>query len=106
MSIHSSSRGFSMTTTIRVGASVLLAMCLILSLGNLAFGQQAKAKQKGESKPPPALLNVAYGPHERNVLDVWMAKSEQPAPFLVFIHGGGFRGGSKEALQPYLLNGC
>jgi len=30
-----------------------------------------------------------------NVLDLWQAKSEKPSPVLLFIHGGGFRQGSK-----------
>ena len=76
----------------------------VVVLTTVSGAQQPKAK--GEAKPPPDLANVAYGPHERNVMDVWKAKSSPPTPLLVFIHGGGFRGGSKEALQPYLLNGC
>ena len=59
-----------------------------------------------DAKPTPDLANVAYGSHARNVMDHWKAKAEQPAPLLVFIHGGGFRGGSKEALPPALLRGC
>jgi BD-FAE len=82
-----------------------LAAAIMLLVIEPAFAQ-AKAKQKGEVKPPPDMANVSYGPHERNVMDVWKAKSDQPTPLLVFIHGGGFQGGSKEALQPYLLNGC
>lgn len=43
--------------------------------------------------------NVAYGPHERNRMDVWLApKSEEtgkPAPLVVFVHGGGFKYGDK-----------
>ncbi len=50
-------------------------------------------------KPPPDLVNVAYGPHERNVLDLWKAKGDRPTPLVVFIHGGGFRAGSKENLN-------
>jgi acetyl esterase len=46
--------------------------------------------------PKPTVSNVSYGPHSRNVLDFWQAKSESPAPVVVFIHGGGFRAGSKE----------
>jgi acetyl esterase len=84
-------------------AAVFAVISLVLASPALA---QAKAKQKGETKPPPDLANVSYGPHERNVMDVWKAKSDQPTPLLVFIHGGGFQGGSKEALAPYLLNGC
>lgn len=68
--------------------------------------QTQDRKQKTEPKPAPDLANAKYGPHERNVLDLWKAKSAQPTPLLVFIHGGGFHAGSKEALAPYLLNGC
>jgi acetyl esterase len=51
----------------------------------------------GYAQPPaPSTPNVAYGPHERNVLDFWQAKSDTPTPLVVFIHGGGFRNGSKE----------
>jgi acetyl esterase/lipase len=47
----------------------------------------------------PAQANVAYGPHERNVLDLWLAKPDSPAPLAIFIHGGGFIGGSKEQIN-------
>ena len=53
----------------------------------------------------PTFANVKYGPHERNVLDFWQARSEQPAPVLVSIHGGGFEGGNK-SVQPQILKGC
>src|SRR5438067_10904654 len=89
----------------RFVACTCLAAFVILLASEPALAQ-AKAKQKGEIKPPPDMTDVAYGPHERNVMDVWKAKSDRPTPLLVFIHGGGFRQGSKEALQPYLLKGC
>lgn len=63
-------------------------------------------KKKDLSRRAPDQANVKYGPHERNVLDLWQAKSETPTPLVVFIHGGGFRGGSKEQLSPSLLDGC
>lgn len=66
----------------------------------------AQGERVGSSKPQPDLANVKYGPHERNVLDLWKAKSERPTPLMVFIHGGGFSAGSKEALPPALLDGC
>jgi acetyl esterase/lipase len=47
----------------------------------------------------PTLENVAYGRHERNVLDLWLAKSERPTPLVIFIHGGGFRRGDKSAVR-------
>jgi len=95
-----------MKVAVRFASVAALAVFTVSFLVEPACGQQAKAKQKGEAKPPPDMANVAYGPHERNVMDVWMAKADQPTPLLVFIHGGGFQGGSKEALQAYLLNGC
>lgn len=66
-----------------------------------ACGQDAET---GKSKlPAPDHANVAYGPHPRNVLDVWLAKSERPAPALIYFHGGGFLAGSKENLPAPLL---
>jgi carboxylesterase type B len=39
--------------------------------------------------------NEMYGPHERNTFDIWLAKSKQPTPLVIYIHGGGFTGGDK-----------
>jgi acetyl esterase len=49
-------------------------------------------------KPKPDAENVRYGPHERNVFDLWLAKSQGRAPLVLFIHGGGFRQGDKSGL--------
>ncbi len=66
-----------------------------------------RAERPAASKPKPDLANLSYGPHPRNVLDLWRASSDRPTPLLVFIHGGGFRSGSKdEKLPPLLLEGC
>jgi acetyl esterase len=53
--------------------------------------------------PKPDHSNVSYGPHERNVLDVWLAKSDTPMPLVVYYHGGGFRGGDKRTINVSLL---
>ncbi len=55
--------------------------------------------------PPPTYKDVKYGPHARNVLDFWQAKSKQPTPLLVSIHGGGFVAGNK-SVAPQLLKEC
>ncbi len=55
--------------------------------------------------PPPDYANVSYGAHERNVFDLWLAKSDTPTPLVIFYHGGGFRGGDKGSLDPQLLAG-
>ena len=38
---------------------------------------------------------MAYGPHERNILDVWRVDAAVPRPLAVMIHGGGWKGGDK-----------
>ena len=57
----------------------------------------------------PTFANVAYGPHERNVLDFWKADGDGPRPMLVFIHGGGWTSGDKSRtaalVKPFLDKG-
>ena len=52
----------------------------------------------------PTQANVAYGKHERQVLDFYQAASDKPAPLLFFIHGGGWMNGDKA--NPDFLNQC
>jgi BD-FAE len=71
---------------------------ILLSSGAAARGQE-QSQSVSPAKPRPDEENVKYGPHERNVLDLWIAKSDKPAPLVLFIHGGGFRNGDKAALS-------
>lgn len=59
---------------------------------------------KSKSGRKPSFENVKYGENERNVFDIWLADSETPTPLAVYIHGGGFKGGSKEKLKSEKLN--
>ncbi|WP_369817852.1 alpha/beta hydrolase, partial [Novosphingobium sp. KN65.2] len=45
---------------------------------------------------PVAASDQAYGQHERHRLDLY-GKPADPAPVLLFVHGGGFRMGDKSA---------
>lgn len=84
---------------------VLAALWLAPLVTNECRAQRVERPVAG--KPKPDLANFSYGPHPRNVLDLWRARSNQPTPLVVFIHGGGFRSGSKdEKLPPLLLEGC
>jgi acetyl esterase/lipase len=57
------------------------------------------------AKTPATHRNVAYHTEDKaQALDVYLAKSDKPTPVVVFIHGGGWRGGSKNAVPPYLLD--
>jgi acetyl esterase/lipase len=72
---------------------------LALLLGFTAVAQQ----QRRPEPPPPDHANIAYGPHERNVLDLWQAQTGKPAPLVMYYHGGGFRGGDKRSIDVRLL---
>jgi acetyl esterase/lipase len=78
----------------------IAAVSLVLALAVVALLAGPKFSR------PPDLANVSYGPHERNVLDLWKARADRPAPLVIFIHGGGFRAGDKSALNPVLLDLC
>jgi acetyl esterase/lipase len=71
---------------------------------------RAKAKPAAGAEPKisPTLANVAYGKHERQVLDFYKAPSSQPTPLLFYIHGGGWVAGDKARvpnLDRYLAAG-
>lgn len=51
------------------------------------------------AKKRPTHANVRYGDHERQVFDIWLADSSKPTPLAIYIHGGGFKAGSKETLK-------
>ena len=71
--------------------------------------QQGQGGKRGGARGPrvaPTHADVAYGPHERNVLDAWLATSDTPAPVFVFFHGGGFRGGDKRGFNRMFLQWC
>lgn len=55
-------------------------------------------------------LDLAYGDHRRQRLDVYRPAGAPAGPVLVFLHGGGFRGGDHGAVgyhgRPYLEAGA
>ncbi len=63
-----------------------------------APGKGAAAPGYQGDVPVPTLSGVRYGEHERHVLDFWKADSDKPTPLVFVIHGGGWKGGSKERL--------
>lgn len=78
------------------------ALLLIMLAGHAAAADITE-------QPPRTQVDVAYGPHPRNVLDFWKASGEGPRPLLVYIHGGGWITGDKSqkmpVLQPFLDRG-
>ena len=64
--------------------------------------ESAKAKRSVPQKqtvelPAPTFDSVAYGSHPMQKLDAWLPRGvSSPAPVIVYIHGGGFRYGSRK----------
>lgn len=58
----------------------------------------SRSADRTASAPVPTRAGVVYGPHARNVLDLWRAEQAGPTPVLVFFHGGSFKAGDKSAV--------
>lgn len=88
----------------------LFAIACLLAFPAALFAQD-KAKKGPPARPTPTAANFAYGDQsERQVFDFWQAKSDQPTPVVLLIHGGGWMGGDKSiygtnAIQPFLDEG-
>lgn len=64
---------------------------------------RATGRQSDEKSLEPTYADVDYGPHERNQLDFYKAKFDEPTPLIIYIHGGGFVGGDKKSVNPAMV---
>ena len=66
-------------------------------VGNLVHAQH--------ETPIPAITfeNVPYGDHPNHVIDFWKADTDSPAPLVIFVHGGGFKGGSHDKVSGHKI---
>ena len=77
---------------------------LATTIVTILFSSQIAAEFKTEKDLP-------YGPHERNVMDIYWDTSFKNAPIVFTIHGGGFRFGDKaycneHMIKLYMSKGC
>ena len=75
--------------------------CTLLIVSSMTVPLVAN-EQYAASVPNPTLSELAYGDHDRQVLDFWKAPSDKPTPLVFVIHGGGWMGGSKERLNRFV----
>lgn len=99
-------------------SSVLCVIVCLISHHSVTLASERKGARLQARDLPKAVniegvaathANVRYGPHERNLLDIWLVKSDKPTPLVIFIHGGGFTGGDKSKIyksedMPRFLN--
>lgn len=82
----------------------LLSTCLAC-LAALAWWVAPPAVgQPSRASTPPTYAAATYGPHPRQVLDLWLADRDEPTPLAIYIHGGGFTGGSRHSVNARMLN--
>ncbi|HXH06195.1 MAG TPA: hypothetical protein VNI83_06360, partial [Vicinamibacterales bacterium] len=79
-------------------ARLLRAACVAVALAATpAPANDAPAPAAADDAPAraPTLANVPYGPDPRQVLDFYRAETKEPAPLVLYLHGGAWMGGSK-----------
>lgn len=71
--------------------------CLLLASAAPSFGQVRNVTS--------APRDVAYDDdHTSQCVDVYLTKSDKPTPAMIYIHGGGWRAGSKNNIPGWLKN--
>ena len=57
--------------------------------------EKIKTTKTTDKDGTTTIINAKYGSHERQVMDLWLPKSDKPTAIVMYIHGGGFVGGDK-----------
>ena len=83
-----------MTMTKHFSMPLILAACCLA------------AASSSVAAAPSVHKDVAYDDaHPAQKLDVYLAETDKPVPAMVYIHGGGWRAGSKNRVPGWLTNG-
>ncbi|MCM2370275.1 alpha/beta hydrolase fold domain-containing protein [Aporhodopirellula aestuarii] len=80
-------------------AALTTSPCVAQLPGGLGLRARANARQL---EGVTAHRDVAYvkSGHERQKLDIYVPESSEPLPVLIWVHGGGWQGGSKDGCPP------
>jgi acetyl esterase/lipase len=78
-----------------------LVILLAAALGVL-WGVEGRGKNylTPDNAGAIAHLDIEYGPHERNRLDVYTPSGDGPYPVVIWLHPGGWLGGDKSLSMP------
>lgn len=87
-------------------AAVTAGLTLSARAANPPAPRETAKKARPVAAGKPDVADVRYGPHERNVIDLWKAPGTKPTPLVIHIHGGGFQRGDKSTVRASLVKGC
>lgn len=63
--------------------------------------QKGSSRVQDRQRPAPTVADFSYGGHDKQRFDLWaVPDAESATPLVIYIHGGGFRGGDKRAFNP------
>ncbi len=85
------------------GTTLLLLAMTVLAPAQPPATQPKQPPGKARPRLPEGThveRDLAYGPHERNTLDVYVPKGDGLFPLVIWVHGGAWRGGSKDGGGP------
>jgi len=81
----------------------VLSPAVVRCEGSSRKPSKLKPNNKQKRRRVADVKDYSYGQHKLNKFDLWLAKSDNPTPLVVYIHGGGFRGGDKSRVNQYML---
>jgi acetyl esterase len=92
--------------TRRIGTTAVIAAMILAAAvpagSDAQQHRQPRPQQRRSAGPSvqPTHADVSYGEHPQQKIDLYLAESAGPTPLVLYIHGGGFRGGSKRGVNP------
>ncbi len=82
-------------------------MSLASIMMRLGCARSDRKRDRGLTVPRGLTLhkNISYGPHKKQLLDVYLPEnSQRPLPVIVSVHGGGWVYGDKELYSHYCMD--
>ena len=85
--------------------AITAAMAVAATMPAATHAQEQRERRPQQRRPvgprvQPTHADVSYGEHAQQTIDLYLAESDKPTPLVLYIHGGGFRGGSKRGVNP------
>ena len=81
--------------------AIALAALLVVAIGALWLLKEAAPVERTPARAGAiAELDISYGPHERNRLDVYTPRESGSHPTIIWFHPGGWVAGDKAASMP------